>query len=74
MGKASGKQSEPGLLLVCEISRAEFLLKDFCLFAAAQDLQGDENDKDEQEHGLAGPDDDARNKESAEDIDRISNA
>jgi hypothetical protein len=66
--------SEPCAAPVRSVLVAEFRFEHLCLFAAAVDLQRDEDCKDEQEPGLGGEEDDAQDHEAAEDVNGVANA
>ena len=73
-GKTTVQDSEPGLLLVLQISGAKFFFKDLRLSPAANDLQRDKKEQEEQEPGPIEPDDEPGDKQRSKDIDRIANA
>src|SRR5581483_15609 len=65
--------SEPGLLLVFKIGNTEFLGEHLLFFADADHLQRNQHHKAEQVPWLSGPEDRARDRQPAKDIDRIAN-
>jgi len=61
-------------LFIGNIGRTEFLFKNLGFFTAANDLEGDKNDQNEQEPWFVNPDEKSHDEEGSENIDRISNA
>lgn len=60
--------------LVLQIGGAEFFFKDLRLLPAANDLQRNKKEKEEQEPWPVEPDDESRDKQRSKDIDRIADA
>ena len=66
--------SEPGFLLVLAVGSAELLFEDSLFIADAAELQRNEDEEEEQEDGLSGPEKEARDGERSEEINGIADA